>query len=93
MMGGFSVAWLALLWIANYFEDQGYAVVSIKKEQHSLIESFLKKKEKKLTLKKNFIVALCGWRSSPTPTLQSYVYQESTHKLIILSAFEDEKLS
>ena len=46
MMGGFSVAWLALLWIANYFEDQGYAVVSIKKEQHSLIESFLKKKRK-----------------------------------------------
>lgn len=47
MMGGFSVAWLALLWIANYFEDQGYAVVSMKKEQHSLIESFLKKKKRK----------------------------------------------
>lgn len=69
MMGGFSVAWLALLWIANYFEDQGYAVVSIKKEQHSLIESFLKKR-KKINIKEKFHSGLVwmAFITYPNPT-------------------------
>ena len=41
MMVGLSIAWLAFLWIANYFKDQCYVVVSIKKKQHSLVERFV----------------------------------------------------